>query len=90
LLLYLRDALFEIMDVLLTVSMIENLAHFSLTPGFQRKWGSVYDALNQGTLASERWERLLDEYPLDQGPAWYAIDGSVWPRCDAETSGLFG
>jgi len=80
-----RDALCEIMDALLMVSVIESPAHLSLAPGFQRKWGSVYDALNQGMLASERWERLLDEYPLETATHWYAIDGSVWPRCDARS-----
>lgn len=81
-----RDALFEIMDAVMTASVIESPAHLSLTPGCQRKWGSVYDALNAGTLASDRWEAMLGEYPLETETNWYAIDGSVWPRCDAETS----
>jgi len=81
-----RDALFEIMDALLSTPMIESPAHLSLAPYFQRKWGSVYDALNAGTMDHFAMEQLVAQYPLSQGPAWYAIDASVWPRCDAETS----
>jgi hypothetical protein len=34
-----------------------------------------------------RLEHLVAAYPLE-APAttWYAVDASVWPRCDAETS----
>ena len=31
-------------------------------------------------------ERLVASYPLATETAWYAVDASVWPRCDAETS----
>ena len=40
-----RDALVEILDALLTTPIIEHPVHLSLAPGFQRTWGSVYDAL---------------------------------------------
>jgi hypothetical protein len=81
-----RDALFEIMDAVLSTPMIESPAHLSLGPSFQRKWGSIYDALNAGTMDQLAMEQLVTQYPLERGPAWYAIDASVWPRCDAETS----
>lgn len=80
------DALFEILDAVLTTPVLESLAHVSLAPSFQRKWGSVYDALNAGTIDRLALERLIANYPLAPGPDWYAIDTSVWPRCDAETS----
>src|SRR5689334_17986048 len=81
-----RDALFEILDALLTTPVIEHPAHLSLAPGFQRTWGSVYDALNAGTMPLPRLEHLVAEQPLETTTAWYAVDASVWPRCDAETS----
>ena len=81
-----KDALFEIMDAILSTPVIENPVSLSLAPQFQRQWGSVYDAVNQGTLVVQQWEELLSEYPLKTETKWYAIDGSVWPRCDAETS----
>src|SRR5260221_2209599 len=31
-------------------------------------------------------ERLVASYPLATARAWYAVDASVWPRWDAETS----
>ena len=81
-----RDALFEIMDAILTTPAIESLAHLSLAPTFQRSWGSVYDALNHGSMDLEAMAHLIRQYPLATATNWYAVDASVWPRCDAETS----
>jgi DDE superfamily endonuclease len=81
-----RDALFELLDALLAASSIETPAHLSLVPSCQRGWGSLYDALNAGTMDLERLEQLIASYPLASDTAWYAVDASVWPRCDAETS----
>jgi hypothetical protein len=33
-----------------------------------------------------RLETLVTSYPLESQTSWYAVDASVWPRCDAETS----
>src|SRR5215472_16212112 len=81
-----RDALFAIMDAVLTAPVIESPAHLCLAPLFQRHWGSVYDALNQGTLDGVALHELLMRHPLQTTTAWYAVDASVWPRGDAETS----
>src|ERR1051326_7337617 len=81
-----RDALFEMLDALLTVAVIEHPVHLSLAPGFQRTWGSIYDALNSGTMSLPSLEHLVTAQPLETTTAWYAIDASVWSRCDAETS----
>lgn len=81
-----RDALFELLDALLTVPTIETPAHLSLAPSSQRGWGSIYDALTAGTMDLRQLEALVAAYSRADGPAWYAVDASVWPRCDAETS----
>jgi hypothetical protein len=81
-----RDALIEIMDAVLTTPVIESPAHLSLAPVFQRRWGSIYDALNQGTMDRAALAELSMPYPLPTTTTWYAVDMSVWPRCDAETS----
>jgi hypothetical protein len=81
-----RDALFELLDALLTATTIETPAHLSLVPTCQRGWGSVYDALNAGTMDGGQLEQLIASYPMVSDTAWYAVDASVWPRCDAETS----
>src|SRR5215469_5431799 len=37
-----------------------------------------------------RLEHLVATHPLETTTAWYAVDASVWPRCDAETSASTG
>jgi hypothetical protein len=78
--------LLEILDALLTSPVIEHPVHLSLAPGFQRTWGSIYDALHAGTMPLPQLEHIVAEQPLETNTAWYAVDASVWPRCDAETS----
>ncbi|HET8906828.1 MAG TPA: transposase, partial [Ktedonobacterales bacterium] len=81
-----RDALFEALDAVLAAPTLETPAHLSLTPSCRRGWGSLYDALNAETMNVARLETLVASYPLDPPMSWYAVDASVWPRCDAETS----
>jgi hypothetical protein len=81
-----RDALFEIMEAVLSTPVIESPAHLSLAPGFQRHWGSIYDALNAGTMHLIQLAELITAYRLATESEWYAVDASVWPRCDGETS----
>lgn len=80
-----RDALFALLDALLSAPTIETPAHLSLVPSGQRGGSSLYDALNAGTRDLGALEALPASYPLASAPAWYAVDTSVWPRCDAET-----
>lgn len=80
------DALFELVDALLTADPITSLPHLSLQATHRRGWGSVYDALAAGRLDVEALRALLTRHPdLDRQPV-YAVDLSVWPRCDAEAS----
>src|SRR5215831_18644944 len=81
-----RDALFDLTDALLTTGPILSPAHLSLAASFQRGWGSVYDALVDGRIDSKAVEALLAQHPLEAGEPIYAVDASVWARCDAETS----
>jgi hypothetical protein len=81
-----RDALFELCDTLLTTGPVPSLAVLSVQPQHQRKWGSLYDALAVGEINASALDRLLSRYPLHGGEPIYAVDVSVWPRCDAETS----
>jgi hypothetical protein len=81
-----RDALFELMDSLLCAATIETPAHLSLVSTCQRGWASLYDALNAGTMDVNQLEALVASHPLETDTTWYAVDASVWPRCDAETS----
>src|SRR5260370_3131875 len=81
-----RDALFELLDAIVAAPTIETPAHLSLLPTCQRGWGSLYAALNEGTMDLSVLEQLVASYPLASAQAWYAVDASVWRRCDAEPS----
>jgi hypothetical protein len=81
-----RDALFELCDTLLTAGPVPSLPMLSIQPQHQRRWGSLYDALAVGQISSPALEQLLTSHPLAGGESIYAVDASVWPRCDAETS----
>jgi Transposase DDE domain len=80
------DALSEMLDALLTLPANTSPAHMMLLPGFQRRWGSVYDALGVGQMNQTGIEDLLTQYPLDGDEAVYACDSSTWIKNDAETS----
>jgi hypothetical protein len=81
-----RDALFELCDTLLTTGPVPALPLLSVQAHYQRRWGSLYDALAVGEISSRTLEQLLADHPLAGGEPIYAVDVSVWPRCDAETS----
>jgi hypothetical protein len=82
------DALFELTDALLTADVIPSPSHSSLQPSHRRGWGSLYAALDRGRIEGEALRRLLARHPLAGGGETpvYAVDVSVWPRCDAESS----
>jgi hypothetical protein len=56
----------------------------------RRGWGSLYAALSMGRMDEDGVRRLLSLHPLrhpgPDDPSIYAVDVSVWPRCDAEAS----
>jgi len=81
-----QDALFDLTDALLTTGPMLSPAHLSLDTSFQRDWGSVFDALVDGQIDGNAAETLLAQHPLEGGEPMYAVDASVWTRCDAETS----
>jgi hypothetical protein len=54
-----RDALFELIDGLLTAESMSSLPHLSLLPAHRRGWGSVYAALAAGEVDGGRLAQLL-------------------------------
>src|SRR5918992_3845159 len=82
------DALFELIDALLTAEVIPSPVHLSLQPSHRRGWGSLYDALSRGRIDAQALRRLLAHYPFagNERTPVYAVDVSVWDRCDAECS----
>ena len=82
------DALFELTDAILSAhSAVPSPVHLSLQAAHRRGWGSLYAALWRGRIDAEALRKLLIRHPLagSETPI-YAVDASVWPRCDAECS----
>src|SRR5215204_264329 len=85
------DALFELADAILSADgATPSPAHLSLQASHRRGWGSLYAALDRGRIDEEALRKLLARHPLAGAvvgePSVYAVDASVWDRCDAETS----
>ena len=87
------DALFELGDAVLSAAqVVPSPVHLSLEPAYRRGWGSLYAALDRGRIDAEALRELLARHPLISAaaaggePPVYAVDVSVWPRCDAESS----
>ena len=84
-----KDALFELGDAILTAEAVSSPVHLSLQESHRRGWGSFYAALDRGRIDVEALRDLLADHPLaGEDPPVYAVDVSVWPRCDAECSPL--
>ena len=84
------DALFELTDALLTAGSVPSPPHLSLAAIHRRGWGSLYAALSLGGMSEGGLRDSLSRHTLEDGgsgdPPIYAVDVSVWPRCDAQTS----
>ncbi len=84
------DALFELTDAILTAGSFPSPPHLSLAAVHRRGWGSLYAALSMGRMDEGDLRGLLSRHRLEGGnpsdPPIYAVDVSVWPRCDAEAS----
>src|SRR3982750_905319 len=81
------DALFELTDAILSADGVPSPVHLSLEASHRRGWGSLYAALDRGRIDAEALRSLFIQYPFTGGgPSVYAVDVSVWPRCDAEAS----
>jgi hypothetical protein len=84
------DALFELTDALLTAGTVPSSpVHLSLVPAHRRGWGSLYAALSRGRIDGGSLRQLLARRAsvgAGNRPRVYAVDVSVWSRCDAEAS----
>lgn len=81
------DALFELSDaVLCAPGALSSVPSLSLEPEFTRGHGSLYKALARGGIDSEALRELLVANRPSSWPQVFAVDASVWDRCDAECS----
>jgi hypothetical protein len=72
----------------ITADNLPSPVHLSLEASHRRGWGSLYAALDRGRIDAEALQELLARHPLagSETTPVYAVDVSVWDRCDAESS----
>lgn len=84
------DALFNLGDALLCESQAQSLPELSLSPFFERRWPSVYEALEDGRINIEQlraiWVKALLAEQAEDEPIWIAVDGTNLARPSAPTS----
>lgn len=85
-----RDALFELIDALLSQDQARSFPDLSLSTHFRRKWPSVYEALEDGRIDQTRLRSVLARFLpasfLVQERYWICVDASSIPRPYAHTS----
>lgn len=80
-----RDAQFEALDALLLKGRVASFPWLSTASCFQRKWPSLYDALEQGQQDVAALQPFLVGQVAQTGIQFWSLDGSAWPRLQART-----
>src|SRR5438876_12329497 len=82
-----RDALFNMRDAMLSESQARSLPELSLSVFFERRWPSVYEALQDGRINTERLREVFVQALLENKsavePIWVGIDSSSMQRLEA-------
>jgi DDE superfamily endonuclease len=85
-----RDALFNVSDALLSEWHARSLPELSLSPFLERRWPSVYEALQDGRINVERLREIFVQAVLEgkapEEPIWLGIDSSSMQRLEADSS----
>ncbi len=77
------DGLFNIADALLSQPQAQSLAQLSLSPFFQRGWPSLYQAIQNGRIATDQLEELFATFvptPPAGEPMLLGLDSSSIAR----------
>jgi hypothetical protein len=80
------DALFELVDGICSPIEVGGIAHVSLAPGARRGHGAGYAAVSAGRIDTDM---VRDVLAAARPASWlpdFAVDTTVWMRCDAECS----
>jgi hypothetical protein len=85
-----RDALLNLCDALVSEPQARSLPELSLSAFFERRWCSVYEALQDGRINTERLRQvfvqtLIEHQPSDE-PVWLGLDSSGLERLEASSS----
>ena len=75
-----RDALFDLLDALISEGHVSSFALLSQSSRFQRKWSSLYAAIEDGEIDSEWLRNHLVQQVPQKGMCIFPLDGSPWPR----------
>jgi hypothetical protein len=84
-----KDALFNIVDALLTEDRAKSFPELSLSPHFERQWPSLYEALEDGMIDQQYLQEVFARYlpyPSPEETLWVGIDASGIARPQAVTS----
>src|SRR5512139_254021 len=79
-----RDALFDLMDAVLTSRSVYSFAELSLSPVFRRQWSSLYESLQDSEPPRLKLMDLYVEQIVQDQPV-LAGDHTAWSRLQAET-----
>jgi hypothetical protein len=75
-----RDALFDLLDALISEGPVSSFAMLSQSSQFQREWSSLYAAVEDGELDRAWLRTYLARQVPQQGVCVFPLDGSPWPR----------
>lgn len=84
-----KDALFNLVDALLSEDRAKSLPELSLSPQFERRWPSLYEALEDGRIDQPHLQEVFARYlpsRRPEDPLWVGIDTSGIARPHAVTS----
>lgn len=79
------DAQFQLVDALLSNMKISSFPELSLSPLFERKWSSAYDAVENGRQDEGQLRRLFCKQLPEEGVVVCPLDTTVWPHPKART-----
>ena len=80
-----RDALFELLDALVSEGLVSSFPRLSLYPCYRRQWPSLYAAVEDGSLDSAWLHHYLAQQVPASGIAVFALDSAPWARPRAGT-----
>ncbi|MFO3796523.1 MAG: transposase, partial [Anaerolineales bacterium] len=75
-----RDALFDLLDALLTGGTVSSFAYLSQKAHFRRRWPSLYAAVEDGKVDIQALRDLLVRQVPQEGICIFPLDSSSWPR----------
>ena len=83
------DALFNTVDALLSETQAHSFPELSLSPYFERRWCSLYEAFEDGRIDHQRLPQVFARYllpPVEGERVWLGIDATSIERPESKTS----